>query len=125
MTYGEKITADELSSRTGLDLLARVIYGESEMGKRAVAHVINNRALHSNTTLFGGPTYKGVILKENQFSSMQSSRVLEPDISSQAWKDCLDIALNMDTAVNPILTCLWFVTNNYYKNHSSTKNGVE
>ena len=41
MTYGEKITSDERFNRTGLDLLARMIYveaeGESEMGKRAVA----------------------------------------------------------------------------------------
>ena len=43
MTYGEKITSDERFNRTGLDLLARMIYveaeGESEMGKRAVACV--------------------------------------------------------------------------------------
>ena len=47
MTYGEKITSDERFNRTGLDLLARMIYveaeGESEMGKRAVACVARNR----------------------------------------------------------------------------------
>ena len=31
MTYGEKITENELSSRTGLDLLARMIYAEAKV----------------------------------------------------------------------------------------------
>ena len=64
MTYGEKITSDERFNRTGLDLLARMIYveGESEMGKRAVACVARNRKDHKKASKFGGTTYKDVIL---------------------------------------------------------------
>ena len=61
MTYGEKITSDERFNRTGLDLLARMIYveaeGESEMGKRAVACVARNRKDHKKASKFGGTTY--------------------------------------------------------------------
>lgn len=136
MTYGEKITSDERFNRTGLDLLARMIYveaeGESEMGKRAVACVARNRKDHKKASKFGGTTYKDVILmgaQEDpprlQFSSVGTAKFLHPDLNSTAWKDSLNIALNMDTVVNPISACLWFCTNDVYSKNSKIENGIE
>lgn len=124
-----KITSDERFNRTGLDLLARMIYveaeGESEMGKRAVACVARNRKDHKRASEFGGTTYKDVILKDNQFDSVTKPKFLQPDLNSTAWKDSLNIALNMDTVVNPISACLWFCTNEVYNNNVKTENGIE
>lgn len=129
MTYGEAISASERSGRPGLDLLARMIYaealGESEMGKRGVACVARNRKDHAKASEFGGTTYKDVVLASGQFSSITTSNFLKPDLNSTAWKDSLNIALNMDTVVNPISACLWFNTNDTYKNRTKTENGVE
>ena len=129
MTYGEKITNSEMSSRPGLDLLARMIYaeaeGEREIGKRAVACVARNRKDHAKASEFGGTTYKEVILKPNQFTSVGNNKFLEPDLDSTAWSDSLDIALNMDTVVNPISACLWFNTNSLYNSRSRIVNGQE
>ena len=129
MVYGEKITASEMSGRTGLDLLARMIYveaeGESEMGKRGVACVARNRKDHASSSEFGGTTYKEVILHPNQFSTVGTSRFLAPDLNSTAWSDSLEIALNMDEVVNPISACLWFNTNSLYNNRSRVVNGQE
>ncbi len=129
MTYGEKITVSEMSGRPGLDLLARMIYaeaeGESEMGKRAVACVARNRKEHARASEFGGTTYKDVILHPNQFSTVGTSRFLEPNLESTAWSDSLEIALNMDEVVNPISACLWFNTNSLYNKRSRVVNGQE
>ena len=129
MTYGEKITENELSSRTGLDLLARMIYaeaeGESEMGKRGVAFVARNRKDHSKASEFGGTTYKQVILFRNDFKSKTTARFLEPNLDSEAWATSLNIALNMDTMTNPISACLWFNTPAAYSANSRVENGQE
>lgn len=115
MTYGEKISASDMSNRPGLDLLARMIYveaeSESEMGKRAVACVARNRKDHKYASRFGGTTYKDVILASGQFNSVGKPKFLQPNLESTAWKDSLNIALNMDTVVNPISACLWFNSN--------------
>lgn len=129
MTYGEAISASERAGRPGLDLLARMIYaealGESEMGKRGVACVARNRKDHAKASMFGGTTYKDVILCDGQFTSITTSNFLKPDLNSTAWKDSLNIALNMDTVVNPISACLWFNKNDDYKTHTKIENGVE
>ena len=129
MTYGEKITLSEMYDRTGLDLLARMIYVEaedqSEMGKRAVACVARNRKDHAKASQFGGTTYKDVILAVNQFESKGKTKFLEPNLQSTAWKDSLNIALNMDTVVNPISACLWFCTASVYNANIKVVNGKE
>lgn len=129
MTYGEKIMYEQLEERPGLDLLARMIYAEAanqnEMGKRGVAFVARNRKDHAKSAEFGGTTYKEVISKKNAFESYGKSMFLAPDTNSTAWKDSLDIALNMDTKVNPISACLWFCTNSYYSTRSRVVNGQE
>lgn len=84
-----------------------------------------NRKDHKKASGFGGTTYKDVILADGQFKSVGKPKFLQPDLSSTAWKDSLNIALNMDTVVNPISACLWFVTNSDYKKYMITENGVE
>lgn len=129
MNYGEPITSGEIERRSGLDLLARVIYAEaeseSEMGKRGVASVILNRTLHKKSAEFGGTTYKDVIMHRNAFESLGNFKFLNPDTNSQAWADSLNIALNMDTLVNPISTCLWFNAPSSYYSNSRVVNGRE
>ncbi len=66
----------------------------------------------------------GCLLKSGQFA-MTGTAALQPDTSSQAWADCLDIAQNLAGKTNPIGTCLWFCTNSYYNKVVSTENGVE
>lgn len=129
MAYGDPLNSfDDLKNRSGEDLLARMIYaearGESEKGKRGCAFVAKNR-VDKNSSEFGGDTYSGVLLKSGQFAGMKTAAALKPDLSSSAWADCLDIALNLSSKTNPIGTCLWFVTNSYYNDHSTTSGGVE
>lgn len=118
----------EFAGRDSVDLLARMIYsearGESYKGKQGCAHVAKNRKA-KNTTEFGGNTYEGVLLKKYQFAGMTTESARKPDLTSTAWKDSLEIASNMATTTNPIGSCLWFVTNTYFKSHSRTKDGVE
>ena len=129
MTYGEPLSsADDLKGRDGVDLLARMIYGEagnqSEQGKRGCAYVAKNRK-DKNTSEFGGNTWEGVLLKKNQFTGLTSSNGLKPDTTSDAWKDSLDIAQNLSSKSNPIGSCLWFNANSTYNNQSKSENGKE
>lgn len=59
-----------------------MIYSEAgnqtKKGKRGVAFVAKNRK-DKNTTEFGGDTWKGVLLKANQFVGMSTSHALKPD----------------------------------------------
>ncbi|WP_289137792.1 cell wall hydrolase [uncultured Brevibacillus sp.] len=112
MAYGEPLKQkSQLEDCSSIDLLARIIYAEaeaeSEKGKRGVAFVIKNRK-DRDSREFGGNTYKGVILKKNQFDGVNRSAMLKPDTSSRSWKDSLDIAKNMSDKDNPIGDCLWF-----------------
>lgn len=128
MAYGEPLnSADDLKGRDGIDLLARMIYGEagnqSEEGKRGCAFVAKNRK-DKNSNEFGGNTWEGVLLKKSQFYGLTNNG-LKPDTASNAWKDSLDIAQNLSSKSNPIGSCLWFCTNSYYKKTIETKNGKE
>lgn len=118
----------EFIGRDSVDLLARMVYaearGESVEGKRGCAHVAKNRKA-KNLSEFGGNTYEGVLLKKYQFEGMTTESARKPDLSSQAWQDSLNIAMNMSTTPNPIGNCLWFVTNSYYATRVSYKDGVE
>lgn len=129
MAYGDALSSySDLKNCSDTDLLARMIYaearGETEEGKRGCAYVAKNR-VDKNSSEFGGNTYSGVLLKSGQFAGMSTESALKPDTTSDAWKDSLDIAKNLSSKKNPIGTCLWFVTNTYYKNHSKTSGGVE
>ena len=129
MGYGDALSSkDDLKGRDGIDLLARMIYSEAgnqtEEGKRGCAYVAKNRK-DRNEKPFGYDTWEGVILKANQFSGMSTSAALKPDISSNGWKDSLDIAQNLSGKVNPIGGCLWFNANTTYNNHSIIENGKE
>jgi len=130
MSYGEPLKnkgesiwdLSEFEGRDSVDLLARMIYGEargeSKKGKRGVAHVAKNRK-DKNKKYLGGNTYAGVILKKYQFEGMTTKAAREPDLSSQAWEDCLDIASNMSTTDNPIGDRLYFVAKDYYDKYAS------
>lgn len=130
--YGEPLEnltgLTEFSGRDSVDILARMIYSEagnqSEEGKRGVAFVAANRKA-KNSTSFGGGTYEGVILKAGQFAGMTTSAARNPDLTSQAWTESLDIASSMSTAENPIGTCLWFMTPTSYNSIMTTANGNE
>ncbi len=131
--YGKALSStSEYTGRDSVDLLARVIYGEaegeSEEGKRGVAFVVANRKA-KNSSEFGGNTYEKVILyKVNgtySFNAMETTRCLKPNTSSQAWQDCLRIASNMVTNVNPIGSCLWFNGKSYYNSVIKITNGIE
>lgn len=129
MAYGEALSSTaDLKGRSGIDLLARMIYSEagnqSEEGKRGCAFVAKNRK-DKNTTEFGGNTWEGVILKANQFAGMTTSNALKPDTTSSAWSDSLEIAKNLSKKTNPIGSCLWFNTNSLYAKQSKTESGKE
>lgn len=132
MGYGEPLKdkegLSEFEGRDSVDLLARMIYaearGESLKGKKGCAHVAKNRKA-KNSTEFGGDTYAGVLLRSGAFAGMTTKAAREPDLKSDAWKECLDIASNMSTTTNPIGKCLWFVTNDYFAKHSRVKDGKE
>lgn len=119
-----------LTDKTGLsefnglatnDLLARVIYseaaGEPLVGKRGVAHVVKNR-VSKNSSVFGGGTYAGVILKPGEFQGMTTSLARCPSTSSIAWTDSLSIANSIGNS--PVGKTLWFNTNSLYKQRSFT-----
>lgn len=129
MSYGEPLSSTkDLKGRDGVDLLARMLYsearGETEEGKRGCAYVASNRK-DKNKTEFGGNTWEGVILKKYAFVGMTTTSALKPDLTSDAWDDSLDIATNLSSKTNPIGTCLWFVTNSYYKKHIKTSGSKE
>lgn len=127
--YGEALSStNELYSRDGIDLLARLIYAEaknnSERKKRGVAYVVENRR-EQNLSKFGGNTLEGVILKDAQFPQITSSYALQPDTTSAAWETSLDVAENLSSKVNPVGDCLWYVSTAYYTRKVMTENGVE
>lgn len=98
----------EFKGRDSVDLLARMIYsearGENWEGKQGVAHVAKNRKADGSW----GNTYESVLLARGQFAGMTTKSAREPDLSSQAWKNCLYIAMNMATQYNPIGNRLYF-----------------
>ena len=101
MGYGDSLSStNDLKGRDGIDLLARMIYSEagnqSEEGKRACAFVAKNRK-DKNASEFGGNTWEGVLLKENQFVGMTTANALRPDTSSTVWSTSLDIAKNLSS----------------------------
>ncbi len=129
MAYGDALkSTDDLKGRDSVDLLARMLYSEAgnqtEKGKRGCAYVAKNRK-DKDKKEFGGSTWEGVLLKENQFVGMTTSNALKPDTSSTAWKDSLDIAKNLSSKTNPIGTCLWFNTNTLYGKQSKTEKNKE
>lgn len=129
MAYGEAVNSfSELSKLNGTDLLARMIYsearGESDKGRIGCAFLVKNRK-DKYTTEFGGNTWAGVILKSGQFDGMKTDAALCPDTSSTAWKECLELALNVYDEVNPIGTCLWFNGNSYYEGRCRTSGDKE
>ena len=77
---------------TRIDKLARIISDLSNQGKEVV--LVSSGAI--------GVGVDKLKLPER------------PDLTSQAWKDSLDIASNMSTVANPVGTCLYFVTNSLY-----------
>ena len=129
MAYGDPLNStSDLEKRSGIDLLARMLYSEAgnqtKKGKRGCAYIAKNRK-EKNTTEFGGDTWKGVLLKEGQFVGMTTENALKPDVSSSEWEDSLDIAKNLSDQTNPIGSCLWFNTNTYYGKQSKTEKGKE
>jgi spore germination cell wall hydrolase CwlJ-like protein len=110
------------------DVVARCIYsearGESQKGKAGVVWVISNR-VSKNLSEFGGNSYKKVVLKKNQFDGMTKAAARQPDVTSQAWKDCVSEALASTRSQNPIGKCLWFVGNSYYANNVVKSGGNE
>lgn len=130
MAWGDPVAnlpgLTEFDSLDSTDVLARCIYsearGESQRGKAGVAWVISNR-VDKNSSEFGGNTYKGVILKPNQFDGMTQKAAREPDTSSTAWDDCLSEALASTRSSNPIGTCLWFVTNTLFASRVTETGG--
>ena len=127
MGYGDSLSStNDLKGRDGIDLLARMIYSEagnqSEEGKRACAFVAKNRK-DKNASEFGGNTWEGVLLKENQFVGMTTANALRPDTSSTVWSTSLDIAKNLSSKTNPIGKCLWFNTNSLYSSRIRNVNG--
>jgi spore germination cell wall hydrolase CwlJ-like protein len=122
--YGEPLTSkSQLVGRDSVDLLARMIYAEAEAesyeGKLGVAHVAKNRKWY-NTAEFGGNTYEGVLLNNDEFALK-----LQPNLNSQAWEDSLEIASTMSTNENPIECCYWFNTTTYFNTRIRYKNGVK
>lgn len=133
MGYGDPLNStNDLKDRSQTDLIARMLYsearGESDQGRRGCGYVVRNR-MAKNSSEFGGNSYSGVILKKYSFEGMTTESALKPDINSTAWKECLELAqkffLNPDSIVNPIGTCLWFVTNSLYKNKIKKSGSTE
>jgi hypothetical protein len=132
MAYGQPLSdkagLSEFNGLDGVDLLARMIYaearGESLEGKRGCAHVANNRKKLNNKE-FGGGTFAGVLLKSGAFAGMTTAEARKPDVTSQAWKDSLNIASNISSVDNPIGTCLFFVTNSLYAANTVPENDQE
>jgi hypothetical protein len=127
--YGEALSStNELYSRNGIDLLARLIYAEarsnSERKKRGVAYVVENRR-EQNLSKFGGNTLEGVILKDAQFPQITSTYALCPDTTSVAWETSLDIAENLSSKVNPVGECLWYTSTAFYNRKTVIENGIE
>lgn len=129
MEYGEALNSKaDLYGRDGIDILARMIYGEAEgecfEGKCGCAFVAKNRK-DRNSKEFGFDTWEGVLLKPGQFSGLDRPVILKPDTSSQAWTDSLYIAQNLSDQDNPIGGCLWFNGNEKYNERVSIVNGEE
>lgn len=62
-------------------IIAAEARGEGYEGMMAVAQVIRDRMEHPNTTLYGGPTLRGVVLKQGQFAKPWSGDLSKyPDI---------------------------------------------
>ena len=109
-------TAD-YDTLTEVDIIARCIYSEAgnqgDTGQRAVACVLRNRK--QNWWSFSDTdTYRGVILMPSQFSGMTTSYALRPDTDGAEWKNCVNIAKNIETISNPIGNCKWFRTISSY-----------
>ncbi|GAA0353065.1 cell wall hydrolase [Bacillus horti] len=135
MAYGDPIrnhnpnnpwNLNHFRSLPAADNMARMIYsearGETLEGKRGCYHVVLNR-IAVNLAEFGGNTINGTILHPYQFTGMTTLSAREPNRSTQAWTDSLDVALN--GGANPIGSCLWFNTNALYNNRSRIRNGRE
>ncbi len=116
--YGEALsTVQELYGRSGIDLLARLVYAEaknnSDSKKRGIAFVVENRRME-NSEEFGGNTLEGVILEPTEFTKISSADALRPDTASSEWANSLDIAVNLSGKVNPIGNCFWYMSNVAY-----------
>ncbi|CAM5197208.1 hypothetical protein UACE39S_04335 [Ureibacillus acetophenoni] len=119
MCLVNKTGLTEFDGLTNTDLLARLIFaeaqGESWIGKKGVAHVVNNR-VEKNLTKFGGGTIKGVILKEGEFEGMKSIYARCPGTDTDGWKESLSVAQNI--GANPVGDTLWFNRNDIYDQNS-------
>lgn len=130
--YGEPLAdlpgLTEFNGRSSIDLIARLMYsearGETQAGRAGVYYIVLNR-MSKNLSEFGGNTYEGIILKQNQFAGMTSIHAREPDLTSSAWNNCLYLAHHFATEPNPIGSCLWFLTNSYYNSTVIIISGVE
>ena len=75
--------------------LFREAEGESYLGKRAVAHVINNRMNNADGSNQWPHSIKGVILARNQFTSFAETgprTTVWPDDNDPVFEDCCTIA---------------------------------
>ncbi len=127
--YGEALsTVQELYERSGIDLLARLVYAEaknnSDSKKRGIAFVVENRRME-NSEEFGGNTLEGVILKPTEFAKISSADALQPDTTSSEWANSLDIAVNLSGKVNPVGNCVYYTTTALYSRRIFTENGEE
>lgn len=105
--------------------MARTIYseamGESYTGKVAIYHIAFNR-LKKNMKEFGTPTMKDVLLKTpGGFDGLTTYYARNPNVYSQAWRDCCDIASTAGS--NPIGNCLWYNTNLVFASKTFTSGG--
>jgi N-acetylmuramoyl-L-alanine amidase len=75
------------------DVIAATLYaearGESDEGKRAVVHVINNRA-RENRPYFGGSDHRSVCLHPNQFECWNGRNNIEIN-EPEAFRRCQQI----------------------------------
>jgi hypothetical protein len=120
----------EFNDISDIDLLARLIYSEAEdqiyKGKAAVAHIVWNRVAIGRSE-FGGSNWKSVMLHTDRdgnpdFLGLRRYEARNPNLSSTAWQDSLDIAMRLSSVENPIRKCLWFATIDTY--NLNVKNGM-
>ncbi|KOO40307.1 cell wall hydrolase [Priestia koreensis] len=112
----------EFDGLSNLDLMARLIYSEAQGepmdGKKAIAKLVINRA-NQHSSEFGGDTVREVILNPvGGFLGMKTSYARCPDTSNAAWKNSLSAATDPTSVY--IGTCLWFNTNDVFKQQLSS-----
>lgn len=97
------------------------------LANRGVAAVVANRKKCTVGEFRNQNTVEDVILYPNAFEGVAAgkSTILCPDTTSQAWNDCLYIAMNSATQDNPIGNCLWFLGTSYFNSKVTTQNGFE